>query len=177
MRRSYHVFVLMAFACLAVVLIAQPTQATAQETARQLTGQLHIFFDREKFRAWRTNTGGPSAYTEATAVPSKLADAPFLVMLSTGGCKAGADGNCNVTADYKVFGPDGELAVDDPGRKVWTGAAQPAGIAAFSQDPVPAMLESSDPPGAYRLHIVLRDNVAHSTVELERTLTLEGKGR
>ena len=109
-------------------------------------------------------------------MPPKLADVPFLVMLSQAGCKAGPDGKCNVTADYKLYDPSGTLVVDDPGRKVWTRHAQPMNVASMSEEPVPAMLQSSDPRGLYRLHVVLHDNIGNATVELERTLMLEERG-
>jgi hypothetical protein len=147
--------------------------AMAQEAAPDFSGSLFIFFDPEKYRAWRGNTGGPNAFQEATAVPPKLADVSFLVMLSQTGCKPGSDGKCNVTADYTLYDPSGVVVVDDRGRKVWTGYAQPAGVSSLSEQPIPAMLESSDPRGAYKLHVVLHDNVADTSIELERILTLE----
>lgn len=147
-------------------------EADVQQAQDGLVGKLTIFFDPQKFQAWTQGKGG---FNEATAVPAKLADTPFLVMVSAGNCKAAADGNCNVTADYAVFDPSGKKVVDDPRRKVWTKAAQPKGMVAFSEEPVPAMLQSSDPPGSYRLHIVLHDNNAGTAVELEQTLMLEAR--
>ena len=150
-----------------------PAQLVAQEVTREFSAQIHLFFDRDKFRAWQSGTGGPNAYAEATQVPAELADVPFLVMVSAGDCRAGPDGRCNVTADYRIFDPAGALVVDDPGRKVWTKAAQPAGIIAFSEEPIPAMLQSSDPRGPYRLHVTFHDNIANESIEQERTLVLE----
>ncbi len=153
----------------------QSVSAHAAEIYRGQDGllaQFHIFFDPQKYRDWREGKGG---FDEATAVPAKLADVPFLVMLAVGDCKAGANGNCNVTADYTVFDPSGKKVVDNPGRKIWTKAAQRKGVVAFSEDPVPAMLQSSDPPGSYRLHVVLHDNNADTTLEMERVLVLEAR--
>ncbi|KRA81202.1 hypothetical protein ASD76_11500 [Altererythrobacter sp. Root672] len=144
----------------------------AQGTTAGFQGALYIFFDRGKFQAWQR---GAATFGEATVVPAKLADVPFLVMVAVAGCKPGANGNCNVTADYRLFDPSGKQVVDDRARKIWTKAPQPAGVQMFSEEPVPAMLQSSDPAGTYRLQIVLHDNVADTTVEQERTLTLESK--
>lgn len=158
---------------LAGVMPIPASQAMAQEVDEEFRGWLHIFFDAEKYHAWRSGSGGSDAFAAATSVPEKLADVSFLVMAGIAGCKAGADGNCNVTADYQLFDPSGQRVVDDPGRKVWTGAAQPVDVVVFSEEPIPAMLQSSDAPGVYRLHVVLHDNIARAKVEQERTLTLE----
>jgi len=165
-----------AFAALIGFSAIQAVSAHAAETYRVQDGlqaQFHIFFDPQKYRAW---TEGKGRLDEATAVPAKLADVPFLVMVAVGDCKAGANGKCNVTADYTVFGPGGEKIVDNPGRRIWTKAAKPKGrIVAFSEDPVSAMLQSSDPPGSYRFHVVLHDNNADTTLEMERVLMLEAR--
>ncbi len=117
--------------------------------------------------AWKIGNGVKAASTRT------VADKPLFTFLIFRGCKADADGKCNIVADFTIRRPDGTTNEDNKGVVVWDKAA-PA-------DPKKPMLgdgalgygvDSEGPFGDYLVVATVTDKVAATTVTTQQTLTI-----
>jgi hypothetical protein len=117
--------------------------------------------------AWKIGDGAKSETTRT------VADKPLFTLLIFRGCKADADGKCDIVADFAINRPDGTVNEDNKGVVVWNKAA-PA-------DPKKPMIgdgalgygvDSEGPFGDYRVVATVTDKVAGTTVTTEQTLNI-----
>lgn len=117
--------------------------------------------------AWKIGNGAKEASTHT------VADRPLFTFLIFRGCKADADGNCDVVADFVITRPDGTTNEDNKGVVVW---AKPA-----PADPKKPMLgdgalgygvDADGPFGGYLVVATVTDKVAGTTVTTQQTLTI-----
>jgi hypothetical protein len=124
--------------------------------------------DAEAFiAAWKIGDGAKNETTRT------VADKPLFTLLIFRGCKADADGKCDIAADFVINRPDGTTNEDNKGVVVWNKAA-PA-------DPKKPMIgdgalgygvDSEGPFGDYRVVATVTDKVAGTSVTTEQTLTI-----
>lgn len=117
--------------------------------------------------AWKIGDGAKNETTRT------VADKPLFTLLIFRGCKADADGKCDIVADFAITRPDGTINEDNKGVVVWNKAA-PA-------DPKKPMIgdgalgygvDSEGPFGDYRVVATVTDKVAGTSVMTEQTLTI-----
>ncbi len=117
--------------------------------------------------AWKIGGGAKNDSTRT------VADKPLFTMLIFRGCKADADGKCNIVADFAIHRPDGTINEDNKGVVIWDKAA-PA-------DPKKPMIgdgalgygvDSEGPFGDYRVVATVTDKVAGTSVTTEQTLKI-----
>ncbi|WP_343892990.1 hypothetical protein [Sphingomonas oligophenolica] len=127
--------------------------------------------NQDRFHAeWETSTPGANLTTTTETVRN----APIFTFLVFTGCKADAAGNCNVTADFHVIGPQDKgseeysTAKDAP---VWMKKPPAKNILFLSDASLGLRIEDKDPLGAYIVRAVVTDHVANITLKTEQTLT------
>ena len=117
--------------------------------------------------AWKVGDGAKNETTRT------VADKPLFTLLIFRGCKADADGKCDIVADFAINRPDGTVNEDNKGVVVWNKPA-PA-------DPKKPMIgdgalgygvDSEGPFGDYRVVATVTDKVAGTSVTTEQTLTI-----
>jgi hypothetical protein len=117
--------------------------------------------------AWKIGDGAKNESTRT------VADKPLFTLLIFRGCKADADGKCDIAADFVINRPDGTTNEDNKGVVVWNKAA-PA-------DPKKPVIgdgalgygvDSEGPFGDYRVVATVTDKVAGTSVTTEQTLTI-----
>ena len=125
--------------------------------------------DSAKFIAgWKLGAGGDSATTRT------VADKPLFTFLIFRGCKANAEGNCDVVADYVIHRPDGTTNEENKGFVVWNkGAPTDSKKPYLSDGALGYGVDDEGPFGDYRVIATVTDRVAGITLTTEQTLTIE----
>jgi hypothetical protein len=118
---------------------------------------------------WRKQTPGVQVHmTEATVRHKALYT--FIIFK---GCKADASGNCNLTADYEVIGPDGKLFSKQTDVSVWVARPAPSEAALqLSTGALGLLIEDKDLLGAYLIKTTTTDHIAGVSLATEETLTV-----
>jgi len=124
--------------------------------------------DAAKFiAAWKIGNGAKNESTRT------VADKPLFTLLIFRGCKANADGKCDIAADFVITRPDGTTNEDNKGVAVWSKAAptdpkQPTiGDGALGYG-----VDSEGPFGDYLVVATVTDKVAGVSVTTQQTLTI-----
>jgi hypothetical protein len=116
----------------------------------------------------------PGAGANLSTDSKTVRNVPIVTFLIFTGCKADAAGNCDVTADFHVIGPNDKApeeyatARDAP---VWKGKAPAPHIFLRSSAELGLEIEDKDPLGAYVVRAVVTDHNANITLKTEQTLT------
>jgi hypothetical protein len=124
--------------------------------------------DSAKFIAgWKMGAGGTSATTKT------VANQPLFTFLIFRGCKANADGNCDVVADYVITRPDGTTNEENKNFVVWNKAAPTDPKKPYLSDGALGYgVDDEGPFGDYRVVATTTDRVAGITLTTEQTLTI-----
>ena len=124
--------------------------------------------DSAKFIAgWKLGAGGGSATTKT------VANQPLFTFLIFRGCKANAEGKCDVVADFVITRPDGTINDDNKGVVVWDKAAPTDPKKPYLGDGALGYGVDDDGPfGDYRVVATVTDRVAGITLTTEQTLTI-----
>ena len=89
------------------------------------------------------------------------------------GCRAGASGNCNVTADFDVSDPEGKLCGQSKSVEIWVGRPPaPGNNLQLSSAGFGLSFDDNDPLGAYRVRATVTDHIAEITTHTEQFLTV-----
>lgn len=85
------------------------------------------------------------------------------------GCAPDADGNCQATVQYTVYGPDGKPYGEPIEAELWVDKPPPAkGHIQLAVGGMFIGIEPQDPLGVYRVKAKVVDKVAKKTLVLER---------
>lgn len=124
--------------------------------------------DSAKFIAgWKLGAGGASATTKT------VANQPLFTFLIFKGCKADANGDCDVVADYVIHRPDGTTNEDNKGVVVWNKTAPTDPKKPYLSDGALGYgVDDEGPFGDYRVIATVTDRVAGITLTTEQTLTI-----
>lgn len=124
--------------------------------------------DSARFIAdWKLGQGGKSAATRT------VANQPLFTFLIFRGCKANAEGNCDVVADFVIHRPDGTVNEDNKGVAIWNkGAPDDPRKPILGDGALGYGVDEEGPFGAYRVVVTVTDRVAGTTVTTEQTLTI-----
>jgi hypothetical protein len=140
---------------------AAPADA-ARASNGNLGAQLMITDDYEGFwKAWE----GPSP-PQVSVTDRVERGKPVHAMLIFSGCKAAADGNCNLTAEFAIMAPDGTPYGETVTGKVW-GGPPPAGYnLQLSEGSIGLVIEPEDSLGQYTFKVSVTDHVAGSMLQV-----------
>lgn len=90
------------------------------------------------------------------------------------GCKPNPVQQCNVTADFTLIGPQGQVYAEHRDAELWVGKAPPAMNAlALSESSLAIVIEPDDPAGHYVVRADVTDHVAGITLRTEKTLEVD----
>ncbi|HEX7851133.1 MAG TPA: hypothetical protein VF485_15490 [Sphingomonas sp.] len=117
--------------------------------------------------AWKIGDGAKNESTRT------VADKPLFTLLIFRGCKADADGKCDIAADFVIHRPDGTTNEDNKGVIVWDKAAPAdARKPTIGDGALGYGVDSEGPFGDYRVVATVTDQVAGTSVTTEQTLTI-----
>ena len=88
------------------------------------------------------------------------------------GCRAGPDGNCNITARIELRDPLGKPYSQPLDAPVWNLPSPPPGILQLSKAGAGIRIASGEPLGKYRVIAHITDHVANITLTTEKTLAI-----
>jgi hypothetical protein len=94
-------------------------------------------------------------------------------MLIFHGCRAGPDGNCNVTADFSILQPDGRPYGETQTAPIWRGPAVEDQSLRLAESGPALIVEPADPMGIWTIRARVTDHVRGVTVEVESRLRVE----
>lgn len=124
--------------------------------------------DATRFIAdWKLGVGAKTAST------STIANKPLFTFLLFRGCKANAEGNCDVVADFVITRPDGTTDDSNKGVVVWNKTAPTDPKKPYIGDGALGFgTDEEGPFGDYRIAATVTDRVAGTSVTTEQTLTI-----
>lgn len=115
----------------------------------------------------------PTLGVSVRGTTQTLRNQPITTFLIFKGCRAGASGSCNVTADFDVFDPAGNLCGQSKSVKIWVEHAPALGSnLQLSSTGFGLSFDDNDPLGAYRVHATVTDHIADITTHTEQVLTV-----
>ncbi|MDX3886205.1 MAG: hypothetical protein QHC65_17420 [Sphingomonas sp.] len=89
------------------------------------------------------------------------------------GCTPNPVNQCNVTADFTLIGPQGQVYARHRDTELWVGKAPPAGGAlTLSDASLGIFIDPEDPAGDYVVRARVTDHVAGITLRTEKRLTV-----
>ena len=89
------------------------------------------------------------------------------------GCAAGADGNCNVTADLIFLRPNGSTYGEALQNEIWRGLPAPSPNLQLGVNAAGLIVEPNDPMGTWTIRAIVTDNVRRVTVRIEQQVRVE----
>jgi hypothetical protein len=169
------------FRLLAALLLCVGTASAAQEPAPSPTheavrdgfGVLLLTTDDDEgfLRAW----AGPTP-PQLTTTDRATRGRPLFGMILFHGCRAGADGNCNVTGEFSFWRPDGSRYGDVLRADLWRAPPPPAphenNILLATTSPA-LLVEPEDPMGNWIMRARVTDSVRGLTLEVEEQIVVE----
>lgn len=125
--------------------------------------QIMITDDYDGFwKAWEGPTPPQVSITNRTERGK-----PITAMLIFSGCKAGANGNCNLTADYTITAPNGTPYGNPLSGPVWKLPPAPGYNLQLSEGGIGFAVEPGEMLGQYTLKAIVTDHVARLTLAVE----------
>ncbi|MEE9432901.1 MAG: hypothetical protein V3V15_01515 [Sphingorhabdus sp.] len=179
---------MMLFATLALLLSASTTetppappaqslQASAKKPANPVearAGNLHIIqlwsSDQQRFlKEWKQPTP-PHLTTDSSIERNK----PIFQFIIIGGCQANEAGNCDLSGETRMTGPDGKPYGEPLNFAVWDNLpAPPPNILSLAPAGIGLTVEDGEKLGPYKIKLSVTDNVAKVTATTEVTITAE----
>ena len=96
---------------------------------------------------------------------------PIETMLIFSGCRAAADGNCNVSVELSITGPDGAPYGETLKGPIWQGPPAPQYNLQLGQSGIGFILEPEDKLGIYTFKANVTDHVAGTSVAVHQAIT------
>ncbi|WP_380873815.1 hypothetical protein ACFB49_43970 [Sphingomonas sp. DBB INV C78] len=147
------------------------------------TAPVSDFARKQGFAVQQIATNDAAALLRDWAAPGRAAQSPVVDTIAREqvvdsfivftGCKGDLARRCNVTADFALIGPQGQIYAEHEGADVWVGKAPPAGGAlTLSDASLGIFIDPEDPAGDYVVRADVTDHVAGITLRTEKTLKL-----
>jgi hypothetical protein len=118
-------------------------------------------------RAWSSPAQRPVLQTTKSMQRGKSVSA----MLLFSGCTPNAAGTCNISAQYRLAGPDGTVQNIGP-YNVWQRVAPKPGIVELGDARLTIGVGNSDPVGKYSISATLTDLNSGTSVAVSTTLAV-----
>jgi hypothetical protein len=145
--------------------LAPPNPAQASEDGFGVL--MLVTDDPESFmKAWQGPTP-PQVSTTDQVTRGKLIE----TMLIFSGCRAAENGNCNVSVELSVTGPDGAPYGKTFNGPIWEGPPPPQYNLQLGQSGLGFILEPEDKLGIYKLKANVTDHVAGTTLRVQQAIT------
>ena len=139
----------------------------AQASKNGFGSMMLVTDDPEGFmKAWQGPTP-PQVSTTEQVTRGK----PIEAMLIFSGCQAAENGNCNVSVELSVTGPDGVPYGETFKGPIWRGPPAPQYNLQLGESGLGFILDPQDKLGIYRLQAKVTDHVAATTVTVEQAVT------
>ncbi|MGH2376089.1 MAG: hypothetical protein ACRDIC_21800 [bacterium] len=88
------------------------------------------------------------------------------------GCATDNSGDCDATARFTVYNPEGKRWINPEVKELWVGKPPPPkGQMQLSKAHMGIVVEPGDPLGIYKVKVEVTDKIANKTLVLERTFT------
>ncbi len=120
-------------------------------------------------KSWAQTTPGVDISTQKSATRNQ----PIFSFVIFRGCKARADGNCNVTTRFTIFDPNGKQYGSTSQAPVWHLPPPPLGNLQLGEAAAGLRIEDGELLGNYRVIAQTTDNVANITVATAQILTID----
>jgi hypothetical protein len=178
--RALRLFALTVAVCLGTGANVASAQEAWQKNGKPVGGDLSkasakgfaVFqvatLDGEGFAArWNRPTAGVEV-----AETSKVArNQPVFTFIIFTGCTPDQRGQCNVTADFRMFDPAGRSFGEQIGAPVWVGLPPPAkNVLQLSSQYLGMVVENKDSLGSYRIVATVTDHVTGTSLTTEQTI-------
>lgn len=168
---------------LPLALLLSATVAHAQWYEAGVTRQaLKASPEHDGFGAMQIATTEPDQLEHEWAQPTPGVHLPaqdeaarnqrIFTYITFGGCRAGPDGNCDVTARFDILDPQGKPYGPPQEALLWNHLPMPPGNLQLGQAAVGLQVEPGKPLGKYRVIAHTTDHVANITLTTEQTLTI-----
>jgi len=119
--------------------------------------------DQRMFELW----GTPSKTVNIQTIDKVSVNGQVNAFVVFSGCKPGKTGNCDVTAKFKVFQPNGKIYADTPPMEIWQAKRPPPGKSLeLGVQYLKVVIEPTDLLGKYVVNTQVRDNVSGVVLEL-----------
>ena len=152
----------------ALVASLETPQVPAWERAPGFQAAAFLTPDPQGFVArMSARASGPLPLTNHTSPGSVV---HVLIWLSD--CAAGGDGTCRAVADFLVYAPDGSVYAKSE-LDMWVARPPAEGTIQLGHKSFGLLLPKQAKPGRYRIHVVVRDEVADQARESTLDLFLE----
>ena len=148
------------------------------------TAPLSDFASRDGFAVQQIVTDDASRLLRDWAQPDQATQSPSVDRIAREhvvdsfvvfkGCRPNPDEECNVTADFQLIGPQGQVYARHRDAALWVGKAAPAeGSLTISDSSLGIVIEPEDPAGIYVVRADVTDHVAGITLRTEKRLTVD----
>lgn len=142
------------------------------------------FASRQGFAVQQIVTDDAARLLRDWSHPEEADESPAIEHLARGravdafivfrGCRPNPVHQCNVTADFTLIGPQGQVYAEHHGAELWVGKAPPAMNAlALSESSLAIVIEPDDPAGHYVVRADVTDHVAGITLRTEKMLDVD----
>ncbi|MCA1583205.1 MAG: hypothetical protein LC791_00040 [Acidobacteria bacterium] len=152
-------FVLAMVGCLATVAVAEQSARSRRVLETEL---VMANADNAPLQQWATSQPGAEFETVTEFRPGQ----PVIAQARVQGCDPGDSGRCQVTVQYTVYGPDGNVYRTAEARPAEMGKPAPSLHLTFAD---------TDVVGLYRAVTIVRDATAKRMVRSERVFGLRAK--
>jgi len=115
---------------------------------------------------WRTWRGPPPPKVRETNTVTPFKPAHALLIFT--GCKAAANGKCNVGVSFSIMGPDKKAYGKPTSGTAYNGPPAKGTNLLASPGALTMKIESNDRPGPYLIQAVVTDRVTGAKVTLRR---------
>jgi hypothetical protein len=95
-------------------------------------------------------------------------DRPVFAMLLFSGCRAGADGNCRLSVEFRMKRPDGAPYGQVHRSIAWRGPPAPGRNLQLAEASLGFKLDPPDPLGRYTIAATVTDEIAGQTLQVEQ---------
>lgn len=142
------------------------------------------FASRDGFSVQQIITDDASRLVRDWARPDQATESPVIDRIGRErvvdsfvvfkGCRPNPVQQCNVTADFMLIGPQGQVYARHRDAALWVGKAPPEMDAlALSESSLGIFIEPEDPAGDYIVRADVTDHVAGITLRTEKRLTVD----
>jgi hypothetical protein len=155
---------------LAASLLPLPLTPPGRDNSWTVSGDLHVAqfatLDMDRLdREW----GQPDKVAQLSTDSETVRNKPIFTFLAMYGCHPDTSGNCNVTAAFDVFDPDGKLYGHQRDTEAWKRPPIEGNIVIMASF-LGLRVEPGEKLGNYLVRVTTTDHVTGSVVHTEEKL-------
>lgn len=140
------------------------------KSSKGFGASLWLTDDAEFFDNWEKDTVG----VRIEPMKQVQRDKPFFTVVIFTNPGADSEKQCNVTGDITIRKPDGTVYGAMTNANFWTALPAPRpGQLQLVVEHMGIVIEKKDPPGKYRVDVIVRDNIKKAEVSLSDSFVVE----